>query len=108
MYNDRYVHAGQNSTCSNLCQIESSRNSNPLDKIWFVSQSVSIPTAAEDVPALQRRFLEQNTPGSQVPEKTKGTGAVTAHETLAYQQLPCICSYVPEISNGMNTNNIGG
>jgi hypothetical protein len=37
-----------------------------------------------------------------------GMGSITGHETFAYQQLPCICTHVPEISFGMNTSNIGG
>jgi hypothetical protein len=63
-------------------------------------------TDGRSVLSFHRRYKEQNPTCSHVPATPTRTNAVTGHEMLAYLQLPCICSYVPEILFSMNTSNI--
>ena len=70
--------------------------------------SARTQTYGRCVLVIHRRYKEQNTTSSHVPATPTRTNAVTGHEVLAYLQLPCICSYVPEILFSLNTSNIRG
>lgn len=70
--------------------------------------SVRTQTDGRCVLVIHRWYKEQNTTCSHVPATPTRTNAVTGHEMLAYLQLPCTCSYVPEILSSMNTSNIRG